>query len=149
MFGSLLAMFRLVAPASLPEPLGFQIFRAVYGSVDFVGPNPRHNVFGVVYFGIFGAIIYSLVLGVMVGFFRNRIPRFIRRGSAIEPLYVFLAISCVSAPTDIGMLTMDIGSVILVAPFLYSAAAILSLAVPPRLLALRRLSPQSTGSNDS
>jgi hypothetical protein len=148
LFGSLLAMFRLVAPASLPEPLGFQIFRAVYGSVDFVGPNPRHNVFGVVYFGIFGAIIYSLMLGAMVGFVRNRIPRFVRRGSAIEPLYVFLAISCVAAPTDIGMLMMDIGSVILVAPFLYATAAILSHAVPPSLFALRHLSLQSTVSKD-
>jgi oligosaccharide repeat unit polymerase len=149
LFGSLLVMFRLVAPASLPEPLGFQIFRSVYGSVAFVGPNPRHNVFGVVYFGVLGAIIYSLMLGVMVGFVRNRIPKFIRRGSAIEPLYVFLAISCVAAPTDIEGLMMDIGSAILVAPFLYAAAAILSLAVPSSLLALRHLSLQSTAARDS
>ena len=149
MFGSLLAMFRLVPPASLPENLGFQLYRAVYGFDAFVGPNPRHNVFGVVYFGTFGAIVYSLMLGMIVGFIRNRLSAFMRPGSAVEPLFVFLAISCVWVSADIGMLMKDIGSLILVAPVLYAMAAIVSAAPTSSVSAVRYLALQAAVSEDS
>jgi hypothetical protein len=148
LFGSILSMFRFVSPDSLPQPLGFQIFQAVYGTVAFVGPNPRHNVFGVVYFGLSGAIIFSLMLGTMMSFMRNRVPMFIGKGSALEPLFVFLAISCVAASTDVGAVIGDLGSVILVAPFLYGASAILSIAGPVRFRAVRQFSMQPTLSKE-
>lgn len=121
-FGSLLSMFRLLPPTALPENLGFRLYRAIYGFDAFVGPNPRHNVFGVVYFGAIGAVLYSFALGLIVGFVRNRMARFIRPGMAWEPIYVFLAISTVWATTDIGGVVKDVGSVLLVVPALYLAA---------------------------
>jgi hypothetical protein len=127
-FGNILAPFRIVSYHNVPEPLGFLLHRIVYGFDNFTGPNARHNVFGLVYFGLVGSIFFSLLLGVMVSFIRNLLSGFVRPGSAIEPLYAFLAISCVSATTDFALVMKDVLSTILVAPALYAAAAIVCVA---------------------
>jgi oligosaccharide repeat unit polymerase len=127
-FGDMLAPFRLVSYDKTPEPLGFLLHRIVYGFDDFTGPNARHNVFGLVYFGFVGSILFSLILGMIVGFIRNLLSAFVRPGSAIEPLYVFLAISCVGVTTDFTLVIKDIVSIILVAPPLYAVAALICLA---------------------
>jgi hypothetical protein len=126
LFGGILVMFRLVPVTSLPENLGFQLYRGVYGFDASVGPNPRHNIFGYVYFGFAGAIIYSLVLGIVISIIRNRLATRIRAGGVIEPIFVFLAISSVSMITDFAIFMKDVGSVILVVPVLYAIAAIMA-----------------------
>jgi hypothetical protein len=128
-FGSLLGPFRIVPYDSLPETLGFVLHRMVYGFNNFSGPNDRHNVFGVVYFGTYGSILYSLILGMIVGFIRNRLPAFVHPGSAVEPLYVYLALSCCLQITGgIELFMNDIGSMIIVMPVLYAMAALVYLA---------------------
>jgi hypothetical protein len=127
-FGSLLGTIRIVPYDSLPESLGFLLHRMVYGFDNFTGPNDRHNVFGVVYFGTYGAILYSLIIGMIVGFIRNRLPAFVHPGSAVEPLYVYLAISCISVTGGIELIMYDIGSMLIVMPVLYAIAALVYLA---------------------
>jgi hypothetical protein len=85
-FGNLLAPFRIVHYEDMPESLGFQIHRIIFGYDDFTGPNARHNVFGLVYFGQIGSMLFSLLLGMSVGFIRNSLSTFVRVGSAAEPL---------------------------------------------------------------
>jgi hypothetical protein len=127
-FGSLLGPFRIVPYDSLPETLGFVLHRMVYGFDNFSGPNDRHNVFGVVYFGAYGSILYSLILGMIVGFIRNRLPAFLHPGCAVEPLYVYLALSCLQVTGGIELFMNDIGSMIIVMPVLYVIAAVVYLA---------------------
>ena len=127
-FGNLLAPFRIVHYEDMPESLGFQIHRIIFGYDDFTGPNARHNVFGLVYFGQIGSMLFSLLLGMSVGFIRNSLSTFVRVGSAAEPLYVFLAISCVSAPVDFTAVMKDVVSMITVVPVLYTMAALVCLA---------------------
>jgi len=127
-FGNILAPFRIVSHENVPEPLGFMLHRIVFGFDDSTGPNARHNVFGLVYFGQVGSVLFSLLLGMLVGAIRNLLPAFVRTGSAVEPLYAFLAISCVWATTDVNLFTKDCVSVILVAPALYAVAAVVCVA---------------------
>ncbi|HWY71017.1 MAG TPA: hypothetical protein VNX88_20290 [Terriglobales bacterium] len=128
-FGGVLVMFRLVSPADLPENVGFQLYRGVYGFDAFVGPNPRHNLMGLVYFGIVGSIFYSLTLGLLVGFLRNVVIRWMKPGNTIEPLFAFLAVSCVSVSTDIAIFMKDVSSALMVVPVMYLLAFILDLAL--------------------
>jgi hypothetical protein len=127
-FGGLLGTFRLVPYNAMPESLGILLHRMIYGFDNITGPNARHNVFGLVYFGQVGSIFYSLTIGMIVGFIRNRLPAFVRPGSAIEPLFVFLAISCLAVISDLQIAMMDVISIILVAPVLYAITALVYFA---------------------
>jgi len=131
-FGGLLATFRIVPYEVVPEPLGYVLHRIVYGFDNSTGPNARHNVFGLVFFGQMGSICYSLIIGMIVGFIRNRLPAFIRPGSAMEPVFVFLAISCVGLFADLALVMKDIGSIILIMPFLYAISGLVYLAASRR-----------------
>jgi hypothetical protein len=128
LFGNLLAPFRIVRYEDMPEVLGYQLHRIIFGFDNFTGPNARHNVFGLVYFGQVGSMFFSLVLGMIVGFIRNSLPAFVRPGSAAEPIYVYLAISCVLAPADFTLVMKAIVSVISVVPILYAIAALVCVA---------------------
>lgn len=128
LFGNLLAPFRIIGYDDMPESLGYQIHRIIFGFDDFTGPNARHNVFGLVYFGRVGSMFFSLALGMIVGFIRYSLSAFVRPGSAVEPLYVFLAISSVWATTDFTLVTKDIVSAITVVPVLYAVAALVCVA---------------------
>ncbi|BCZ47097.1 hypothetical protein psyc5s11_31640 [Clostridium gelidum] len=53
--------------------LGLQVFK-IFKNVNYVsGPNPRHNFFGMIYFGTVGSIFYSFFIGVIIGFVRNKL----------------------------------------------------------------------------
>ena len=77
----LLAIFRgplgkigLFDSKDLPDYLGIELFRYHFRDIDVrLGPNPRHNVFGLLYFGYYASILYSFVLGITLGFIRNRL----------------------------------------------------------------------------
>jgi len=127
-FSGPLETFRLVAPGSLPEPIGFQLFRAATGMPGLFGPNPRHNVFGLVYFGLWGSMIYSAVLGLSVGLVRNVGLRFIKIGGFSELVFVLCAISVVSVNTDVNAFIGPVTDLLLMSPVLLGLAFGLSYA---------------------
>lgn len=126
MFGGALEAVRLVRPTSLPEPLGFQLMYQVTGLRILFGPNPRHNVFGLVYFGFAGSMIYSALLGLSVGFVRNVGYRYVRVGGFSELIFVLCAISIVSINTDVNAIIGPVSNLILVSPLLLMLAFALS-----------------------
>lgn len=73
LFASPLRMLGLISESDVPTSLGFDIMRYHEGYEIFKGPNPRHNVFGYVYIGFYGAIIFSFILGLLTSFFRNKV----------------------------------------------------------------------------
>ncbi len=95
-FGGSMIAFRIIPSDMVPEPLGFQLFHSATGMSGMFGPNPRHNVFGLVYFGYWGSMLYSAFLGATVGTVRNVGFRFVRIGGASELIFVFTAIAVVS-----------------------------------------------------
>ena len=137
LFGNLLAPFRFIHYEDMPDSLGYQLHRAIFGFDDFTGPNARHNVFGLLYFGFAGSMLFSLALGMCVGFFRYTLSALVRPGCAVEPLFVFLAISSVWTTTDFTLVTKDVVSAIMVVPVLYASAALICIAATAQA-ALRR-----------
>jgi oligosaccharide repeat unit polymerase len=125
LFGPTLAIFRIVDPSSLGTSLGFQIFHNVVQSTKDLGPNPRHNIFGLVYFGYFGSLIYSAILGLLVCFVRNVLLKYIRLGGISEVVYVFVALHAIDLNTDVQSLISGLDSLIIVAPLIFAVAYIL------------------------
>jgi len=67
-----LSTFRIIDRASIPEGLGVIIKRVYFDNpLATGGPNPRHNIFGLYYFGFYGSLIYSFLLGVLIIKLRN------------------------------------------------------------------------------
>ncbi len=58
-------------PKSIVMALGVQVYQLATGNVFITGPNPRHNFTGLIYFGVFGGIIYSFIIGLVTSFIRN------------------------------------------------------------------------------
>jgi hypothetical protein len=70
-FGSFFGFFRIVDPSTFPEPLGYTLTKMFYTVDMIVGPNPRHNIFGYIYFGPYFSILYSFILGTFLGYIRR------------------------------------------------------------------------------
>lgn len=131
LFGGTLVAMRLIAPSSLPEPIGFQLFHSATGLPGMFGPNPRHNVFGLLYFGFWGSPFYSAALGAMVGMVRNYGWRMIRIGGPSELVFVFLATSIVTVNTDAGIFIENLSDLVMIGIPLVTAAFFLSFAAMP------------------
>lgn len=72
-----LAFFRLAQPDKLPKHLGVQITDQFLGPDSHFQTNAKHNIFGYVYFGYWGAILFSYLVGTSIGIGRYIIPRFL------------------------------------------------------------------------
>ena len=95
------------------------------------GPNPRHNVFGLLYFGFWGSPFYSAALGGIVGIVRNYGWRMIRIGGPSELVFVYLAISIVAVNTDASSFIGDLTNLVMIGIPLGIVAFFLSFAAIP------------------
>lgn len=66
-FVDILGSYRIIPWSELPEPMGVSIFRMHVDTDLLTGPNPRHNIMGYVLFGMYGSILFSFLLGALVG----------------------------------------------------------------------------------
>lgn len=71
LFQSFLGFFRIVSHTDFPEPIGYTLSSFFYDKTSLTGANARHNIFGYVYFGFYGGIVFSFILGWIIGFIRN------------------------------------------------------------------------------
>jgi hypothetical protein len=131
LFGGTLVAMRLIAPSSLSVPIGFQLFHNATGLPGMFGPNPRHNVFGLLYFGFWGSPFYSAALGGIVGIVRNYGWRMIRIGGPSELVFVYLAISIVAVNTDASSFIGDLTNLVMIGIPLGIVAFFLSFAAIP------------------
>ena len=99
LFGEYLAFFRIRAPERLPLHIGAQIAN------EFIGPdagsqtNAKHNVFGYVYFGLWGSILYSYALGTFIGSVRYKALTWMPRTWVAGVSYVILNVAVYSQST--------------------------------------------------
>lgn len=70
-FGPLLSTVRIVSPDQVPIPIGIDLFKMYYNVDSLMGPNARHNVFGLLYFGQVGSVVFSAILGLLLGAMRS------------------------------------------------------------------------------
>jgi hypothetical protein len=74
-FNGILGMLRLTP---YYEPLGYQMVKAYWSTFSFyddvvLGPNTVFFVKGHIFFGYFGGILYSFLMGILSAYFRKKI----------------------------------------------------------------------------
>ncbi|MEP6844370.1 MAG: O-antigen polymerase [Panacibacter sp.] len=81
-----LGFFRLVP---YQQPMGFRLINH-YFNIDSktFGPNTPYYIKGNIYFGYYGAFIYSFIIGSVIGFVRNRFYSIVKNGAPL--LYAIL-----------------------------------------------------------
>lgn len=94
------AFFRLVPAEDIQMHLGLQISKAFNGNDTMNQTNAKHNLFGYVNFGFFGSIVFSLMLGLAMGYVRYILFR--KRGiSWVTGIpYILLNLGFISSVSD-------------------------------------------------
>ena len=116
LFGDIFSTVRLIPREQQPQILGLQLFR-MFSNLDIItGPNARHNVFGYVYFGFFGSIIFSYLIGFLLSLVRNRLYFNLRRNTFTQLLFVLLYINLAGIETDPPQAVSNIENVMLILP---------------------------------
>ncbi len=118
LFGSILSIFRIIPFSAQPVVLGVQLYR-MFGDTDLTaGPNARHNVFGYVYFGFYGSIIFSYILGFILSFIRNVYYFKLKKNIIGQVLFVLLYTNFVAIETDPPMVISNLEIIILIFPLI-------------------------------
>ena len=73
-FEDYLSFFRIVPQEYLPVHIGIQIAQYFTGESN-IQTNAKHNLFGLTYFGYWGSIVYSYLVGSAIGFVRGPFRR--------------------------------------------------------------------------
>lgn len=90
LFRDVLGAWRIIGWDELPINHGLLAFQYHYALDLLTGPNDRHNTFGLFYFGFWGAIVFSYIIGFMMGFIRNKLYYRFRFNLITVNLYVLL-----------------------------------------------------------
>lgn len=117
LFGEIFATLRLVPRSNLPQVLGLQLYNIFYNSEVTAGPNARHNVFGYIYFGFYGSIIFSYSLGILLSYLRNNLFFKLRRSSVGQILFILLYLNFSIFETDPPVSFSGIENAMVVLPF--------------------------------
>ena len=72
LFNPLLATLKLISWSDAPMSIGYQTELLMHPDSPLGGPNSRHNVVGYLYFGFYGSIIYSFIMGYVIGLVRKK-----------------------------------------------------------------------------
>lgn len=133
LFKDILSALRIYPIDELPVHMGLSLFQSVYNLDVLSGPNARHNVFGLFYFGPIGACFYSFLLGLLVGFIRNKLYYKLQPSYFGLLAYVSLAYFATFIEQDFsGMAMMYFFSFLLIVPWFNILAFILNEVVDRR-----------------
>jgi len=125
-FFNLFLPYRLVDILGLEHVrvIGNQLVAIVYGIEQNSGPNARHNVFGYVAFGYFGAIIFSFLLGTVMGFLRNKLIKLVKGNIESLMFFVLILSSVFSLETDINYAVFSYISKLIVFSLIYTVSSV-------------------------
>jgi hypothetical protein len=118
LFGDIFSTLRLVPREKQPVILGVQLFR-LFSNLDITaGPNARHNVFGYLYYGFYGSIIFSYLLGFTLSLVRNKLFFQLRKSLLGQLSFVMLYLNLSGIETDPPMAVSNLENVMLIFPVL-------------------------------
>jgi len=125
LFGDGLSTIRIVPRQAQPGVLGVQLFQRFTDSDLVTGPNARHNVFGYVYYGFYGSILFSYLIGFVLSFTRNRLFFKLRKNlfGQLAFLILYLNISYIETDPPVAIWGLENAAIIL--PFILIATFIL------------------------
>lgn len=141
LFYSPLGGLRLVDRDSLPVNLGLQAFNYHYTLDVISGPNARHNVFGLKYFGPVFSVVFSFLLGLLLSFTRSSLYKRLPATPMGMVGYVLVVSCAVFIEQDVSGQAFEYAfSVVLILPLLYGLSCMLS-PHPPRRPSARPARP--------
>ncbi|MRG46920.1 hypothetical protein GFS24_17495 [Chitinophaga sp. SYP-B3965] len=114
MSNDFLGFFRIMDWASFQEYPGVYFYKYHHDSDLIQGANMRHNVFGLLYFGFAGSIIYSFFLGLLVSFIRFFMPRMTINNSYFKFACVYLLLKCNAIEADMTLFITYINNLVIV-----------------------------------
>jgi hypothetical protein len=124
---------------ALPVNLGLQAFWFHYDTDLLSGPNARHNVFGLHYFGPVLSVAFSFVLGWLLGIARNSAYRRLPATPMGMVTYMLVVSCAIFIEQDVaGQAIEYFFSLLLVLPVLYVLATLMW-APEPRGAPLQRV----------
>ncbi|HLX55072.1 MAG TPA: hypothetical protein VKR58_14095 [Aquella sp.] len=122
LFGDIFSTLRIIPREKQPTILGVQLYRTFFDSDITAGPNARHNVFGYVYFGFSGSIIFSYLIGLILSFVRNKLFFTLKKNIVGQLIFMLLYINLVSLETDPPMAFSNVENLVLIFPIILIVA---------------------------
>jgi oligosaccharide repeat unit polymerase len=116
LFGDIFSTLRIVPRIQQPQVLGVQLYRMFSDSDQTAGPNARQNVFGYAYFGFYGSIIFSYLIGLVLSFVRNKLFFSLRKNIVCQLFFVLLYTDLVALETDPPMAISNVENMFLIFP---------------------------------
>jgi len=113
-FREYFGFLRIASPNQLPQHLGVQIARAFIGPNAETQTNAKHNLFGYVYFGFFGAILYSYTIGTLLGFCRVRLLRELPRNFQSGLIYIMINLSVLPIASELDFFNRGVIGIFLI-----------------------------------
>lgn len=126
LFVDFLGFSRIVNWDALPEAIGVTLKNIHHPSPILSGPNARHNVFGLIYFGFIGSILFSFVCGIFLSFVRNVLPKMIKSTFINGILFSYVVIRMSSIDADPTLAAGYLTNLIFVFPFVIFVLLIVS-----------------------
>ncbi|QEH39759.1 O-antigen polymerase [Chitinophaga sp. XS-30] len=115
LFNDLLGFLRVYSWEQLRFHPGEYFYKLHHYSEITQGANARHNLFGLLYFGYGGSVIFSFCLGLLVSFVRFQLPRYSRYKGIILPSFAaFLFIKGLSLEGDPTLFFTSLNNVLVV-----------------------------------
>lgn len=99
LFTDVLGTYRIVPWDNLPIPLGRQLYNYMYWDAN-MGGNARHNVFALAYLDFGFSLIYSCLLGLLLGFIRSKLFFKMRNIGILGMFYVVIYMNVSSVEAD-------------------------------------------------
>ena len=112
-------LLRIQDWSNLPEAIGITLKDIHHPSDVLQGPNARHNVFGLIYYGFFGSIFFSYSLGVFLSFVRNKLPYILRADIFGGATFTYLMCRGASIDSDPMMTITYFNNIVFILPVLY------------------------------
>lgn len=119
LFNDTLGLLRIQDWSKLPEAIGIT-FKNIHHPSDIPqGPNARHNVFGLIYYGFFGSIFFSYCVGVVLSFIRNKLPYILRADIFGGATFTYLMCRGASIDSDPMLTITYFDNIVFILPILY------------------------------
>jgi hypothetical protein len=129
LFNDFLGFFRIYKWDEMPQNLGLTIIRFHHWGDGVFGPNARHNIFGIIYFGYYGSIIFSFLLGLVVSFVLFIMPILFQNKFLSGIFFTLVFNSLVSFELDPMLVLTNFDNAIIILPILLIIATVIYIII--------------------
>jgi oligosaccharide repeat unit polymerase len=117
-FLDFVGLFRITDWSKIESTVGLELYQYFHPTDLLMGPNSRHNVFGMVYFGFWGSIVFSLILGLITSVFRFLFLKLSKKNIVTGIFYSCLYLNAVTFEIDPMLGFTHLNNIVFILPFL-------------------------------